>query len=454
LYLSREDSERSGEYYSLNVDYRHRFTRQGHELSGQAIYNGRDGDENAVNELRDMNNIITSGQRSMEKGPSNEVRLKIDYILPLREKDRFEAGYQSRLHTSEDTNERCDYNPEPGDYDFRPEFSYTTDYDRNIHSVYTLYAGEIGPFGHQAGMRGEYTDRHITLMGEDERFTLDRRDYFPTAHLSYKLPAGQQLMANYTRRIERPRGWHLEPFRTWTDAYNVREWNPDLKLEYIDSYEFGYQVYMGKNLLSAESYYRKTNNKVERVRTVFLEDGYTVEDNVTLHSIRNVGVDYAMGTEFMFNLNLFPWWNVNLMSNIYEYEIKRTLGDESFSRDSFNWDARINHTVTVRKSTRLQINGMYNSKSVSAQGSRAGFFMTNLAIRQDLMGKNLSATLQVRDLFQTAKHESVSEGVDFYRYSHFTRKAPLFMLNISYNINNFKPERERELEEFEGEEDF
>jgi len=82
--------------------------------------------------------------------------------------------------------------------------------------------------------------------------------------------------------------------------------------------------------------------------------------------------------------------------------------------------------------------------------------MTNVAIKQDLAGKNLSATLQIRDLFQTAKHESVSEGRDFYRYSKFTHEAPLFMMNLSYNINNFKPERERDREEpeFEGEMEF
>ena len=448
-YISQEKSERSGEYYSLNLDYRHRFAKEGHEISGEAVYSGRDGDDDTVNELRDANNAITSGQHSTEAGPSHRLRLKINYVLPIREKDRFEAGYQSRLRDSEEINELYDYNPESDTYEFQPEFSYTTEYERNIHSLYTMYAGECESFGYQAGLRGEYTDRYIQLVDEDESFTIDRWDYFPTAHVSYKLPAGQQLMASYTRRIHRPRSWYLEPFETWMDAYNVRVGNPALKPEYIDSYELGYQIFFGKNLLSAETYYRKTNNRVERIRSVY-------EDNITLHSIENVGTDYALGTEFMFNVNLFQLWNMNLMSNIYDYEIKGTLYDEPFSRDSFNWDARMNHTFMLRKSTRLQINGMYHSKSVSAQGERKGFFMTNLAIKQDLMGKNLSATLQIRDLLGTGKHESFSKGKDFYKYSHFTREAPIFMLNISYNINNYRPEREREQEreEFEGDEEF
>ena len=449
IYTSRDDGEHSGDFYSLNMDYFHRFAKQGHELSAQVSYSGRDGEDETVNELRDQDNTITSGQRSTEKGPSDRLRLKLDYVLPLREKDRFEAGYQSRFRDSEEVNMLYGYNPDSLTYEFQPDFSYTTKYERNIHSLYTMYAGEIDKFGYQVGLRGEYTDRYIVNVDNDSSFTIDRWDYFPTTHVSYKLPAGQQLMASYTRRIHRPRSWYLEPFLTWMDAYNVRRGNPALKPEYIDSYELGYQIFFGKNLLSAETYYRKTHNRVERVRSVY-------EDNITLHSIENVGTDYALGTEFMFNINLLQWWNVNLMSNIYDYEIKGTLLDEDFSRDSFNWDARINHTFMLRESTRLQIMGMYHSESVSAQGSREGFFMTNVALRQDILGKNLTATLQIRDLFKTAKHESVSEGKDFYRYSHFTHEAPIFMLNVSYNVNNYRPERERdrEQENFEGEEEF
>jgi len=47
-------------------------------------------------------------------------------------------------------------------------------------------------------------------------------------------------MTSYTRRIQRSRGWYLEPFITWSDAYNVRQGNPELLPEYIDSFELGY----------------------------------------------------------------------------------------------------------------------------------------------------------------------------------------------------------------------
>jgi len=49
--------------------------------------------------------------------------------------------------------------------------------------------------------------------------------------------------------------------------------------------------------------------------------------------------------------------------------------------------------------------------------------MVNAAVRQDFMDKKLSAILQVRDIFSTAKHDFTSSGPDFYNYSEYRREA-------------------------------
>ena len=70
-------------------------------------------------------------------------------------------------------------------------------------------------------------------------------------------------MASYSRRINQPRGWALEPFPTWIDANNVRIGNPELIPEFIDSYEAGIQSAFYDISLTTEIYYRSTTNKIE-----------------------------------------------------------------------------------------------------------------------------------------------------------------------------------------------
>jgi len=433
-YTSINDVERAGGFYEVIMDYRHNFTRSGHVLSGQAVYSGRDGEEETTNELFDVDGNITGGQRSTEDGPSDRLRVKLDYTLPLGEEDQFESGYQSRLRRTEDITRSYTYDQVNGEYELLPEFSNSTEYTRDIHSLYTMYSGFIGRLNYQGGLRGEYTDRSTELASTGEKYIIDRWDYFPTAHISYKHSDIHQTMGSYTRRINRPRGWYLEPFETWTDAYNVRKGNPALKPEYIDSYELGYQANLGSNLFSVEAYYRVTHNKIERVRTVYAP-------NIILHTMENVGTDYAFGTELMSDISVLDWWNLNLMGNIYDYRIEGVLYQESFSQESFDWSMRLNNTLKFSKRTRIQINGVYRSATVTAQGRRGGFFTTDAAVKHDFVDGKLSATLQLRDILNTAKYEFTSEGPNFSYYRLSDRKSPMVTLTVTYNFNNHKPER-------------
>lgn len=184
-------------------------------------------------------------------------------------------------------------------------------------------------------------------------------------------------------------------------------------------------------MISLEAYYRIRNNKIERVRSVYDKD-------VTLVTFENVGTDYTFGTEFMINTDLLELWNINLMGDFYHYRVEGSYDEVDFSKENFNWSVRLNNTFQIFESTKLQINGSYNSPSISSQNESQEFYMTNIAIRQDLFNEMLSLTLQVRDVFDTAIHKGYSSGSGFETNYTFKRNAPTVMLNVSLKLNNYK----------------
>jgi outer membrane receptor protein involved in Fe transport len=436
-YFSKNISERGGDFYSTNLNYNHKFNNEGHVLKAEAYYNKRDNKEKSINELLDGNKNVTSGRQLTENGPSSRLHFKLDYELPFSKTNKFETGIQSQFNKSEDRNNLYDFDSLQSTFIIQPQFGYQINYNRDIHSVYGIYSGESGSFGYQAGIRSEYTDRNIILADSNSNSTINRWDYFPTLHFSFQQSDIQQVMISYTRRIQRPRGWQLEPFQVWTDEFNIRKGNPDLKPQYIDSYELGYQTFWGNNLISLEGYFRKTHNYIESVRSVF-------DKNVTLRTFENIGSSSSLGTEFMLNAQPVGFWSFNLLGNLYNYKIDGELLNRKISRDSFNWRVRLNNNIIFDKNTRVQINTSYNSPSASAQGSSEGYFSANIALRKDFFNKMLSATLQIRDVFSSTKRESTIEGFDFSSYSRYTRKAPMVMLNLRFNINNYKNDKERE----------
>lgn len=433
-YKSSSERYRDRIFFGTALTYQHRFAPQGHELSAEIFFSRREGDEATTNSLRTLDETILSARRTTEAGPSREWRTKLDYSLATGEKGKFEAGYQSELERSEDRTSLAEYEAASNAYVLQPQFDNLTRYDENVHALYAVYASAWKNTGIQIGLRGELTDRTIFSASSAQNFSLAQWDYFPTLHVSQQFTAGHQAMASYTRRIDRPGGGDLEPFLTWTDAYNVRVGNPALRSEYIDSYELGYQMNFAKSLWSLEGYYRKAKNKIEDVRSVYA-------DNVTLHSAANIGTDYALGGEFLLNYDFSENWTLNLTSNVYQYRIEGVLFEENFARESFNWNARLSNSIKLGEATQIQFDGQYNSPSISTQGRREGYFTAHAALKRELIAKVLSATLQVRDVFRSAKNENASEGPGFYNYNYSKREAPVVMLNLRYNFNNYKADR-------------
>lgn len=432
-YISKTEDSRSGNFYSFFANYNHPLENNGHEISAEVFFSSRDLSDESTNKLLSSEQIV-NGKRTIEEEPEKELRTKIDYTLPLGLNAKFEAGYQGQIKFSSEEHNLYNFNNSTIQFDFVPEFSNKSDFYSNEIAIYSIYSNKFSSLGYQLGIRTEYTGREVKIPSTNQLFKVDRWDFFPTIHLSYEIMPGHQVMSSYTKRINRPRGWEFEPFLTWMDAYNVRIGNPALLPELIDSYELSYQALFGRTVFSADVYYRVTNNKIEHIRSVYSE-------NVALQTVNNIGKDYSLGTELFLTFDPIKNWNVNLMGNLYNYKIKGVLNDLPFSRNSFNWNLRFNNNIKLFNTTQLQINFMYNSPTVSSQGKREGFVSTNIGIRQDLLGKMLTATLQVRDLFGASKFKSESSSYNFYNYRSAEREWPMVMLNLRFNFNNYKNER-------------
>jgi hypothetical protein len=186
--------------------------------------------------------------------------------------------------------------------------------------------------------------------------------------------------------------------------------------------------------MSLETYYRGTTDKITRISGVDSLNG----KQVFINTSTNADADASIGLELMANMDLTKWWQLNLTGDLYHYTLQGKVEGNDVTSNSTTWRTNFNTTFKIKADTRLQLMGIYNGPSVTLQGKRDGFFVTNLALRQDLMKKKFTITLSVRDVFATGKFSFTSEGSNFYTYNKFSREAPIVLLNLTYRINNYK----------------
>ena len=435
--INDEISFRENDFYSGTLNFQHKFKTEGHKIEANIFYSsesGIDGDEE--NEMLTDENYNPSGTylaqvKASEEEDENDFRMKFDYTLPFSEFSKLEAGYQGRMEREKESTSFQEYDPVSGTWIISDFFSSAIDFKNDIHAVYATYSNKLGGLEFMGGLRGELTDREIKSSANDSVAALKLYDLFPTLHLSYDIGEKNEIMASYSRRINRPGGWDLNVVPTYFNRYTIREGNPELEPEYTDSYDLAYMFKFGRSYLSLEAFSRITKNKIERIESLG-------DDGILYLKSQNFGKDYSTGLELMGNVEFTKWLTVNASISGFNYRLEGEIDGESSDRQSTNWNGRMNTTLKFSDNSRMQIQGFYRGPSVSAQGESKASFYTTLALKQDFFKKKLTATLSVQDPLGTAKFESESVTNDFKNWFQWKREPRVVMLTLSYKINNFK----------------
>jgi outer membrane receptor protein involved in Fe transport len=160
--------------------------------------------------------------------------------------------------------------------------------------------------------------------------------------------------------------------------------------------------------------------------------------NVIIKRPVNAGESEALGTEIAYSQRLTKWWTVDAGTNLYWFKIDGEVSGESLYQESFTYNARIANNFTILKEYKVQFVGKYSSREVMVQGFNSAVYSFDIAIKRDFFEKKLSASFQMRNLFNTEVRESTVETASLYSYRLATPKWPVFSVSLSLRLNNFK----------------
>jgi len=444
FYLEEGHDTDDDDFYNLNLDFQKRYDNPEHQLQASAYFSSQKEVEKEQDNIRTTNDAYvplateTSQTRSRTEQPERELRLELDYTKPVGS-GKLEIGLQSRWEQTEADYIYENFQPLGNEWLRDDTISNSLYYLDALQSAYAIYSGPLGKFNYQAGLRAEYDNRKLEQKTTNETFTYEKLHFFPSVYLTRKFNEAHQLQFTYSRRIQRPRTRELNPFKEFRGSNNVFFGNPALKPEFTNAFELNYQYKFDKGFVSLETYYRATYDKITQINGVDTLSGRPV---FTFTST-NADKDYALGVELMTNLDVTKWWQLNLTGNVFRYQLNGEVEGNDVKSISTSWRTNLNSMFKMKWDTRLQITAMYNGPSNTLQGKREGFFVTNVALRKEMLNKKLTISLNARDIFATGKFAFESKGTNFYAFNRFTREAPVVTLNLSYRLNNYRQNGDR-----------
>jgi ferric enterobactin receptor len=430
-----EDEVEPNSEYSLI--YKRSYQQKGHELTAEVKFlDNWESSEQWFTQNKYASDGSETGstlEQSLNDEFEKQYLFQVDYIKPIGKEGKFETGVRASFRDMVNdfvvtrVSNEGDYDPLP-DLDLDNVFVY----DENIHAVYGILGNKTKKLSYQAGLRAEWTDVKTTLKETPEK--VNPRKYtnlFPSAHVTLDLPKENAIQVSYSRRVRRPFYNDLSPFMTFSDSRNYFSGNPDLNPEFSNVYEVGHIKYFENGSLSSSIYYRDTEDKIERIRTVDNEG-----NSVTLP--QNLLSEKAMGVEFSSTYSPTPWWKLDVNFNLFHADIDGSNIIESYKASTYSWFVRQTSRFTLPNSFDIQLRGNYEAPQNTAQGKRKALYYIDLSMSKDVFNGRGTINFNILDVFNSRRVRSIAEGANFYTESNFQARRRQFNLTFNYRIKQAK----------------
>lgn len=429
-----------------NLDYTHRFANRSEvTLSGLMESADLDGLTTNINLIEPGRNRTLQHTRNPSENPLNAYRLQGDYTTPVG-KGKLETGYQYRKQVQKGNFEYLDQDLESGSFVLVPEFSSRTRVENHIHSFYGQYSGKTAGWEYSGGLRYEYATRKFEAAGTAPR-NLKLSNFFPSAQLQWIAGGGWRVKAGYTRRVQRSTVNELNPFPEREHSETLESGDPDILPEFIGQGEVGVVREFEKGSAFFTAYHQRIKNVVNRVNSVY-------NDSIINRIYTNAGLATSWGAEAGASVNLAKWWQLYAGTNAYLYKIRGGLFRNTVDVNNSGWVYSVNANTTLKLPLAWQVQMAVNylSRRVTAQGEDSRFVNPSLSVKKTLLKGRLAATLQWQSLdlglFGANAQRITTRGKDFFTTTNYIQETDMFLINLSYNLNQLNKKAKLPASEF------
>ena len=442
----------TGDYDRLRVDpeweqdleftgkLQHSFQEEDRELSVEVRHGiTSEQEDNRYTNVYRSPARVTAFDFTLIRNRETNTETSVDYVHPLDDHSKFEAGYNGQISET--------------DLDFFGSFVDTTGatrvdatrtnhfiYDAAIHAFYGTYARKFGAFGLLAGLRFEHAGIDTNQVTARLLGANDYNRFYPSLHLSYDLTATQQLQLNYSHRVHRPEGDDLNPYPEYQDPFNLRAGNPRLVPEDIHSIEAGWQYKQDDTSYLATVYYRNRYHGITEVSRY-------IDSTTLLTTKENLGTSRAGGLELGANTRVRDRVALNFSANAYRNEIDASNLGFSARRSSFAWNAKLNATFDVTKTTLIQLNSNYTAKRLTPQGYRYPNAVANLGLRHNFADKKTAVVFTLSDVFNSLRERTHIDTPVLHQEITRHRSSRIAYIGLIYNFG--KPTKKPKKDELQ-----
>jgi outer membrane receptor protein involved in Fe transport len=375
-------------------------------------------------------------QRTTSTQKNRSLMAQADYFMPLLE-GKLEAGYKGERQNLDNAIFSESFDQSQGEFMPDVQINNEFDFEQVVHAGYLQIGREFGPLGVQVGLRGESVTTNFHLLTNDSNYANDYTSLFPSAFLTYKPIEDLLFKASYSKRINRPGVWSLNPFASFDNPRFRRTGNPALRPEYTHAFEFGVTHFTDATTFSINPFYRNTVDAIRRLE-FFDSTGVGTTTFVNFDRNETYGADVIgtlrLGESFSGMLNLSGYQSINDATSV----------EPGMGVETFIWNVRANITAQLPWDLESQLTYFYRPPMEIEGGTVASHQMLDLALQKKLFEGRGRVGIRVADPFATMGFHIERTADGYFQETDFRWNSRALFLTFSYNFGSpSQPRRDR-----------
>ncbi|WP_026965921.1 TonB-dependent receptor domain-containing protein [Algoriphagus terrigena] len=429
-YVRRNTEDEIDEGLDNALIFEHNFKDKGHLLRFTASHSYRN--QFKTQRIEIFGNTLDPAPDNLtgqERAYTDEVRnisvFQFDYIKPL-ENGKFETGLKSNIRKFDNDYQYLRFDETSQEFVEDPAVSNRFLYQDQIHAGYAVFSSTRPKFEYALGLRGELTRVDTYLENTDEDNQQNYFNLFPSLQTMYNLNDHHSLKFTYSRRIDRPTAWRLNPFPDITDSLNIRRGNPDLQPEMINSFEFGHLANFDKSSFTTNLFYRKVNGQLDFITIV--------EDGISYSQPENLLSSSSYGVEFIGVGEVNDWYSLNGGVTVFRIEVDGSNISEEFTNSGFSWNAKLTQDFKLPYGINLQLAANYDSPEVEAQGRDLAQYYLDASLQKSFFEDKANLSLSLRDVFDTRRFAGNAVTNSFSQEFYAKRETRILLMSARFNF--------------------
>jgi iron complex outermembrane receptor protein len=366
--------------------------------------------------------------------------VQLDYVKPVQADKKLESGLKF-------TGRNLDNYFRVDSFDYLLQ-GKTTDsgksnhfiYSENVSAAYVMLTHTVNDiFRYNTGLRVENTSVFGQQIISRESFVMNYTNLFPSGSINltlqkkYRIP---DIQLSYSRRINRPNQWNLNPFVSVNDPFNYSKGNPKLRPELTDALELSAYYNTKPVLITATVYFRQTNSPVSRYRVID-------STGISMTTFYNLDFNRSTGAELVTRFSPVKDLKLTLSGNLYKYVMTGNVEGNDFVTQRINYSGKANLNYTFWKKTEFQSSFWYMGPMLTPQGTIRSMYSLEAGVKKDIIRDKFSFSLTLADVFNNRRFNMLMNDHNFSGSFYRKRESRILTFNLTWKFGkpNNQPEK-------------